>query len=94
MCWLILRDGQPVNPVVLTHRPGRGNHCHTNSAFVWEAAPDSYRIQTGFGMRGGVWRRHTWLLDREGLEVRTAALARESEGASQRLAAKEVQASQ
>ncbi|MGL6076224.1 MAG: hypothetical protein ACRC8S_18880 [Fimbriiglobus sp.] len=64
-CWWILRDGRALSPDGLTVLPGRGNHCHTNSAAAWVAEPDRYRIQTGFGLRGGVWRRHTWLLDRD-----------------------------
>jgi hypothetical protein len=70
-CWLILRDGQAVAPAGLIQRPGRANHCHTNCSAAWEADPDRLRIQTGFGLLEGVWRRHTWLLDRAGRVIET-----------------------
>jgi hypothetical protein len=71
VCRLILRNGQAVDPEGLIQRPGRGNHCHTNCSTAWEADSDRYRIQTGFGLSGGVWPRHTWLLDRRGRVVET-----------------------
>jgi hypothetical protein len=71
VCGLILRDGQLTRPEDLTELPGEFHRCHTNSASAWEAAPDRFRIQTGFGLCGGIWRRHTWLLDLEGRVVET-----------------------
>jgi hypothetical protein len=71
VCWLIARDGQPVAADGLTERPGESNRCHTNCAAAWEAEPDRYRIQTGFALSRGVWRRHTWLIDGGGRVVET-----------------------
>jgi hypothetical protein len=71
VCWLVLRDGQLASVDGLTERPGDRNRCHTNCSTAWEAEPDRYRIKTGFGLRRGCWRRHTWLLDPAGRVVET-----------------------
>jgi len=68
---LILQNGRATAADGMVHRPGRVNHCHTNCAAAWEAAPGEYRIQTGYGLLRGVWRRHTWLLDGTGRVVET-----------------------
>ena len=42
VCWLILRDGEAVGPEGLILRPGRGNHCHTNSSAAWASSRRTY----------------------------------------------------
>ncbi|MFO0845845.1 MAG: hypothetical protein U0797_26260 [Gemmataceae bacterium] len=68
---LILGCGRAAGPDGLTRLKGRPNSCHANSAAAWKAEPGRYWIQTGFGLSGGGWRRHTWLVDSEGRVVET-----------------------
>lgn len=47
--------------------PGRPSQCHANSANLWLANRDArdIRICTGYALSGdGMWRQHTWLVDR------------------------------
>lgn len=62
-CEFIARNGELTEISGLVFRAGEPNHCHTNCAITWQSDPTRYRIQTGFALSGGVWRRHSWLLD-------------------------------
>jgi hypothetical protein len=68
---LILGCGKAVGPEGLTRLSGRPIQCHANSVAAWAGEPGRYRIQTGFGLSDGGWRRHTWLLDSGGRVVET-----------------------
>jgi hypothetical protein len=68
---LIARNGELAETLDLIFREGQANHCHTNCASAWQADPTRYRIQTGFTLSGGVWRRHTWLLDQRDRIIET-----------------------
>jgi len=70
-CGTVLHHGQLASTNELVMRRGELNYCHDNSASLWEARPDEYRLTTGYALSGGCWRRHTWLLDSEGRIVET-----------------------
>ena len=67
----IARNWQLAETPDLVFRAGEANHCHTNCADAWQSDPSRYRIQTGFALYQGVWRRHTWLLDQRDRIIET-----------------------
>ena len=60
---------QPV-PGVVRVRSAR-NECHTNCARLWREHPDRYRLGVGWVLDDGIWRCHTWLVDKRGRVVET-----------------------
>jgi hypothetical protein len=48
--------------------------CHENSALLLISAPDKYKLITGFCLNRGMWRRHTWLLDKKEQIIETTTI--------------------
>lgn len=46
-------------------------HCHDNSSILWIMFGDYYQIVTGFCLDEGMWRRHTWVVDKYGQLIET-----------------------
>jgi hypothetical protein len=43
-------------------RPGQRSRCHRNSVKLWAKAPGKYHLVTGFALKEGLWRPHSWVL--------------------------------
>ena len=42
---------------------GEDCHCHSNSAYLWDANRGRCRIATGYALSAdGIWRQHTWVV--------------------------------
>jgi len=58
---IILKEGEPSN-------------CHQNAALLWKANQKKYYLCTGYGLSDDqMWRRHSWLQDKEGNIIETTA---------------------
>ena len=47
------------------------NKCHDNSSILWIMFNDYYQIVTGFCLDEGMWRRHTWVVDKNNILIET-----------------------
>jgi hypothetical protein len=47
----------------------RPNHCHDNTAYLYRIRPKIYTICTGWVLDYGCWRRHSWILSKDGAWV-------------------------
>jgi hypothetical protein len=68
---LILHGGKLLSFTDIILKKGQRNRCHDNSAALWKKKPQSYLLVTGWALKQDVWRRHTWLLDKQGRVVET-----------------------
>ncbi len=59
---LLLERGRRFKlPVELAE--GKPSSCHTSAASLWSLDVDLFTLVTGFALNGGVWRRHSWVID-------------------------------
>jgi hypothetical protein len=70
--WLCV-EGQLISADGARRRKGRQSECHGNSARLWQKYPHKYRLVTGYGLSAddGMWRRHSWLLDKSERVIET-----------------------
>lgn len=44
-------------------KKGEPCHCHSNSAYLWDANRDKTTIATGYALtEDGLWRQHSWVI--------------------------------
>jgi hypothetical protein len=61
----LLRHGHATGRASRLLPGGRTGACHANCARAWRAAPDRFRIVTGYVLCAeGTWIGHSWLIDR------------------------------
>ena len=63
----ISAEGQqwPVDNVKTTR--GQSGHCHRNCAILWKKSPDKLSMILGYALSDdGMWRQHTFLIDKQG----------------------------
>ncbi|MAG24164.1 hypothetical protein CMI47_01165 [Candidatus Pacearchaeota archaeon] len=54
----------------VTFVSGATSQCHANACNLWEQDPNVYQIYTGWALSpDGLWRQHSWVLDRWGGEI-------------------------
>ena len=54
---------------------GTPSQCHKNAAKRWFWHPELFTITTGYALSDdGIWRQHTWLVDRAGKVMETTVL--------------------
>jgi hypothetical protein len=67
----IRSQGRLVTPKSIRLEQGHQSECHANCAALWPSIKDRYRLMTGYGLSGNMWRRHTWLADDENEVIET-----------------------
>lgn len=52
---------------------GRTSACHENAARAWAKSPATRRLFTGYALtqNDGLWRQHSWNVDRKGRVIET-----------------------
>src|SRR3569833_866979 len=69
--WMCL-EGLPCNPKAVVYEPGEDNNCHRNCALIWQQDSAAYSIEPGYTLSAdGLWRQHTWLIDKQGTLTET-----------------------
>lgn len=59
----INNKAEVINPHNIIHLEGRSNHCHENSAYLYQDKPSITEIGTGWALSNdGLWRQHSWAM--------------------------------
>ncbi|MTD47152.1 hypothetical protein GKE82_23405 [Conexibacter sp. W3-3-2] len=67
----LLRDGLLTDPPRAVLLRGAAHGCHANAAFLVQAGR-AHTLATGWALSDdGLWRQHSWALDRDGLIIET-----------------------
>lgn len=48
---------------------GKPRQCHLNSLMNWYLKPSQFTLFTGLAESGGIWRAHSWLIEKNGGRV-------------------------
>jgi len=71
----LLASAEVVGAVAQRFEPGETNRCHANASKLWLLAfldDEDCGIGTGYALSGdGLWRQHSWFVDRNGSIVET-----------------------
>ena len=68
----LLARGELWGTAGLKQVKGEPISCHANAARLWMCDREKYAIVTGWAMsQDGVWRQHSWAVDRKGRIVET-----------------------
>lgn len=51
-------------PAGLVRKRGRSGECHVNTALLWKISSGRIAIATGYLIDDGMWRQHSWGLER------------------------------
>lgn len=67
----LLERGEVFSPPIIRVK-GKRSQCHDNACRLWRRAPKRYRIVNGYGLSDdGIWREHSWCLNKQGKVVET-----------------------
>lgn len=71
----VLARGQLLSGGKARLKPGFPRECHSNAARLWFDGPKKLSLMTGYYMwNDGIWRGHSWCLDRKGRVIETTVI--------------------
>jgi len=66
----LLKNGKLLQPAAVVMRRGNPSDCHRNAATLFRAGKGV--IATGYALdRDGLWRQHSWVVDKKGRVIET-----------------------